>query len=430
MLEPDPSKIREWTDKSGSFKVEAAYLGIVDNKVQLHKTNGVKIGVPLDKLDAKAMEFLITIPGNESIFSSHASSSMPVPLPTPLRSKMPSMANMLSGNPEFICNNFDWREWFIKAGVASNDSSSYAKKFVEQKMDQTILPDLDKDTLRTMGISEGDIIRIRKAANLPSVSSAFIRKATENESKAQQMNLSFLSSKSQNNSQILNDEAYARQLQAIENAKSDRSSTAVNPAALKLAGSILAQDSSSFKSNSNSTASGLPFGFNQQTSLHNNHQNDPWATFPSNQDQEQRKANEAKKELEKAHNAIQRAQEQATQAAILDNQTKAMRAQQQQNDAVLAKAQETARNAIIIQQQAEQALVNAQKNANIAAQQSYVQQQQPVRLAAPLIPTPSIPSNQFLPTKPQQVSNANIGLYNSNSQYNSNSSMGPSGCFD
>ncbi|OUM58611.1 hypothetical protein PIROE2DRAFT_33104, partial [Piromyces sp. E2] len=47
-----------WTDKTGSFEVEAQFLGLVGDKVHLHKANGVKIAVPLDKLDAKNVEFI------------------------------------------------------------------------------------------------------------------------------------------------------------------------------------------------------------------------------------------------------------------------------------------------------------------------------------------------------------------------------------
>ncbi|RKO87390.1 Sla1 homology domain 1, partial [Blyttiomyces helicus] len=54
---------RTWTDRTGAFKVEAQYIGLGDGKVHLHKTNGVKIAVPLEKLDATDMAFLLTIPG-------------------------------------------------------------------------------------------------------------------------------------------------------------------------------------------------------------------------------------------------------------------------------------------------------------------------------------------------------------------------------
>jgi actin cytoskeleton-regulatory complex protein SLA1 len=349
---PDVSKIREWKDKSGSFSVEAAYIAVVDNKVQLHKANGVKIAVPLEKLDASALQYVRSIPGNESL---HLSS---VPTPAlPHNSKTGQSRNNLDqpSNPEHLYNDFDWREWLVKAGVASADASSYAKKFVEQRMDQTILPDIDRETLRSMSITEGDIIRIRKAANLPMVTPAFHSKAAANESKAQQMNLAFLQSK-QNSNQLASDEAYARQLQAQEDQKSrsgrpsevssNASSGTVNLAALKAAGSLLKQEA-----RSSTVASSNPVAFRpgQSTQMVGNSSslglkgnnntvsnNDPWASFPTGQNDpkdmdSQKKAAEAQKTLAAAQQAILKAQEQARQAALLEQQTKAMQLQQQQH---------------------------------------------------------------------------------------------------
>ena len=47
---PDPTKVRQWTDRTGGFKVYAQLVEITDGKAILHKTNGVKIAVPLSKL--------------------------------------------------------------------------------------------------------------------------------------------------------------------------------------------------------------------------------------------------------------------------------------------------------------------------------------------------------------------------------------------
>ncbi len=43
-----PSSTRIWKDASGSFTIQAAYLGYEDGTVLLHKSNGVKIGVGLE----------------------------------------------------------------------------------------------------------------------------------------------------------------------------------------------------------------------------------------------------------------------------------------------------------------------------------------------------------------------------------------------
>ncbi|RKO97367.1 SLA1 homology domain 1-containing protein, partial [Caulochytrium protostelioides] len=54
---------RTWTDRTGGFSVAAEYLGLIDGKVHLHKTNGVKIAVPVEKLCAADAEHLRALPG-------------------------------------------------------------------------------------------------------------------------------------------------------------------------------------------------------------------------------------------------------------------------------------------------------------------------------------------------------------------------------
>lgn len=404
---PDLDKIREWTDKSGTFKVEAAYIALVDNKVQLHKINGVKIAVPLDKLSTTDIEYLKRIPGNESMI--HSSSALSIPIPTPpTKVKNSSGSNM--PNPDHVYNNFDWRDWLIKAGIASIDASAYAKTFVEQRFDQSCLHDVDRETLRSMQISEGDIIRIRKAANLPYVTKSFQDKAAVNESRAQKHNLEILQGKRDSN-QIAEDEAFARNLQAKEQAQN----YIPNPVSIKLAESLLKPDAG----NTNNKPHGISQSRSFSPATFPMVQHDPWAITETistidlkRQELEtQRKADEAQKTLEKAQQAIAKAQEQARQAALLENQTKALRHQQQQNEAALAQAQETARKALLMQHQAEQKLVEAQKNANIAAQQPFSLPVQP-RMAVPLIPTPSAANGSgFVPTsfpKHLQIQEAGI----------------------
>jgi hypothetical protein len=56
--ESESTEFRTWTDRSGSFRVEAILLGVEGGKAQLHKSNGVKISVPLDKLSPEDGEFV------------------------------------------------------------------------------------------------------------------------------------------------------------------------------------------------------------------------------------------------------------------------------------------------------------------------------------------------------------------------------------
>lgn len=55
---PNFHRVRTWIDSSGTFKVEAEFLGFVDGKVHLHKTNGVKIAVAAEKLSIEDSEYV------------------------------------------------------------------------------------------------------------------------------------------------------------------------------------------------------------------------------------------------------------------------------------------------------------------------------------------------------------------------------------
>jgi hypothetical protein len=54
----DTPKPRTWTDSTGKHKIEATYLGVEDNKVKLHRTDGKEIAVPLDRLSKADQEFV------------------------------------------------------------------------------------------------------------------------------------------------------------------------------------------------------------------------------------------------------------------------------------------------------------------------------------------------------------------------------------
>ncbi|KAJ3270203.1 cytoskeletal protein binding protein [Terramyces sp. JEL0728] len=418
---PDSTKLRDWTDKSGKFSVKAAYHGISDNKVQLHKENGVIIGVPFDKLDDASLDYLRSIPGNNKY---DFGTKLNVPLPP--QQKRGSSTNMLSpvDNSAHTFNGFDWKEWLVKAGVASSDASNYAQKFVDQRMDSSILSDIDRDALRAMGITEGDIIRIRKAANLPQISAQVRAKTVQNEAEAQARNLQMLNARGQSARQIADDEALARELQNQEYVSQSRPSNVnkVNPATLFEAGNLLKAGNRS--PTVNRSAVNADTGFNKPPSTQqvSNSQslglsanksavnNDPWGAFSGAANsapqpvtssandpflKAKQQQEETQKTLETARLAIQKANEQAKQAAALEEQNRLAK----QSELALQKAQETAKQAMLIQQQAHQKLMAAQQG-NIP-QQMHMQplQQMPMQtmnpaqfaprpLVAPLIPTP------------------------------------------
>jgi hypothetical protein len=53
-----PKNTRKWTDSTSYFEVEAQYLAFQDGKVHLHKANGIKIAVPIEKLSSQDLEYI------------------------------------------------------------------------------------------------------------------------------------------------------------------------------------------------------------------------------------------------------------------------------------------------------------------------------------------------------------------------------------
>jgi hypothetical protein len=59
--------------------------------------------------------------------------------------------------------SIDWFEFFLNAGCDVDDCTRYANAFERDKIDETILTDITEQTMRSLGLREGDIIRVKKA---------------------------------------------------------------------------------------------------------------------------------------------------------------------------------------------------------------------------------------------------------------------------
>ena len=104
----------------------------------------------------------------------------------------------------------DWFDFFLSAGCDMDDCTRYAASFERDKIDETILGDITDGTMRSLGLREGDIIRVSKAIEK--------RKPTDN----------LTTPSSYVTEQLRRDEELARQLQAQENSPSLKGTTAPN----------------------------------------------------------------------------------------------------------------------------------------------------------------------------------------------------------
>ncbi|KAL8723402.1 MAG: hypothetical protein Q9225_000318 [Loekoesia sp. 1 TL-2023] len=172
---PDANKIRTWTDRSGSFKVEAQFIGLKDGKIHLHKLNGVKIAVPVAKMSIQDLEYVERVTGvslddekplsdirRKSTQSSKGGDrrkqqSQSQPAPKSGASLEPQKRSVEPKGPEY-----DWFDFFLKAGVNPYQCERYAFNFNKDSMDESVLPDITSGVLRNLGLKEGDILRVMK----------------------------------------------------------------------------------------------------------------------------------------------------------------------------------------------------------------------------------------------------------------------------
>jgi hypothetical protein len=154
---PDPSQTREWRDRTGQFRVEAAFLGYKNGVLRLHKVNGVVIEVPSEKMSVDDVRYVERIMGRGGSISRKTDDDDDEPLGKRQKSTQSAAA------PQKKVPPIDWFDFFLNAGCDLDDCTRYSSSFERDKIDESILLDISEGTLRTLGLREGDIIRVNKA---------------------------------------------------------------------------------------------------------------------------------------------------------------------------------------------------------------------------------------------------------------------------
>ncbi|EFZ03180.2 SH3 domain-containing protein [Metarhizium robertsii ARSEF 23] len=157
---PDISKLRTWTDRSGSFSVEAQFLGLKDGKIHLHKMNGVKIAVPIAKMSREDLEYVENVTG----ISLDDDKPLADVKRTKLMDRRPAeVGASVSKNPK---PEYDWFQFFLSCDVPVGLCERYAQAFTKDSMDESVLPDVNATILRTLGLREGDIIKVMRTLDM------------------------------------------------------------------------------------------------------------------------------------------------------------------------------------------------------------------------------------------------------------------------
>ncbi|QSS55409.1 cytoskeleton assembly control protein SLA1p [Histoplasma capsulatum var. duboisii H88] len=149
---PDPLKTRKWTDRTGTFTVVAEFIGLAEGKIHLHKQNGVKIAVPVSKMSVDDLEYVEQVTGQ--------SLDEDKPLSDIRRRSRLNDAGKVGASVK--SSDYDWFDFFLKAGVGPHQCERYSHNFNKDSMDESVLPDITTETLRTLGLKEGDILRVMK----------------------------------------------------------------------------------------------------------------------------------------------------------------------------------------------------------------------------------------------------------------------------
>ncbi|KAK2758639.1 cytoskeletal protein binding protein [Arachnomyces sp. PD_36] len=165
---PDPTKTRQWTDRTGTFSVEAQFIGLTDGKIHLHKQNGVKIAVPVAKMSVEDLEYVEKATGEsldeDKPLSDIRRRSLRIPNDADKSRYHGSSDSGRAGVPVGASrhSDYDWFDLFLKAGVGPHQCERYAQNFNRDSMDESVLPDITTENLRTLGLKEGDILRVMK----------------------------------------------------------------------------------------------------------------------------------------------------------------------------------------------------------------------------------------------------------------------------
>ena len=115
------------------------------------------IEVPSEKMSVEDIQYVEKMTGRGSSNSRNADDDDDEPLANRRKSQQPATVTQKKAP------TIDWFEFFLNAGCDVDDCTRYASSFERDKIDESILPDISEGTLRTLGLREGDIIRVNKA---------------------------------------------------------------------------------------------------------------------------------------------------------------------------------------------------------------------------------------------------------------------------
>lgn len=225
------SQVRTWTDRSGAFKVQAQFLSLYEGKFRLHKTNGVKIDVPVDKMSPEDIQWVEAKLGKSissgspmaDIAAGQKTPEMP-PRPQPATSPAtaaPAAASAASSSSARASKeakktnpNWDWFDWFMMIGIPMEAALRYAPAFKGDKLDDSDLENLTHRRMKMLGVKENHVRRIERylETQKPEPPSDDENEQAEEEEQPVFKSKAKAKAKAQTQAEIDRDEEYARKL--------------------------------------------------------------------------------------------------------------------------------------------------------------------------------------------------------------------------
>lgn len=124
--------------------------------------NGVKIAVPIAKMSVEDLEYVEKVTGVSLDEDKPLSDIRRRSRQDLERSGSRASTDAKVGAQPAKQSEYDWFDFFLKAGVGPHQCERYAQNFAKDSMDESVLPDITTENLRTLGLKEGDILRVMR----------------------------------------------------------------------------------------------------------------------------------------------------------------------------------------------------------------------------------------------------------------------------
>lgn len=127
-----------------------------DGKLNLHKVNGVKIAVPIVKMSVADLEYV------ERVTGISLDEDKPLSEIKRTKSRAPQASSAGASVQQPKKSDYDWFQFFLSCEIQPGLCERYAQAFARDNMDESVLSDVDGSVLRTLGLREGDIIKVMR----------------------------------------------------------------------------------------------------------------------------------------------------------------------------------------------------------------------------------------------------------------------------